>query len=53
MIQATLDTNVLASGFLSRLSIPGQLLLVWTRGMFELVVSEHILEELSRTFAGA
>ncbi len=45
-----LDTNVLASGFTSRAGSAGQLLLLWTYGVFELVLSEHILTELTRTF---
>lgn len=50
MITAVLDTNVLASGFVSHTGAPGQLLLSWTYGMFELVISESILTELERTF---
>lgn len=50
MITAVLDTNVLASGFVSRTGAPGQLLFSWTYGMFELVISEAILTELERTF---
>ena len=49
-MRVVLDTNVLASGVLSRASVPGQLLLAWTSGMFALVVSEPILVELERTF---
>jgi putative PIN family toxin of toxin-antitoxin system len=44
-----LDINVLASGFVSRTSIPGQLLFFWTYGAFALILSEHILSELHRT----
>lgn len=47
MIRAVLDVNVLASGFVSRTGAPGQLLAQWTRGAFELVVSEHILTVLT------
>ena len=52
MVRAVLDTNVLASGatgFLIPESIPGQLLRAWQNDRFELIVSEHILTELSRT----
>jgi len=48
---AVFDTNVLASGFVSQVSIPGRLLLLWTYGDFELFISEHILSELEHTFA--
>jgi putative PIN family toxin of toxin-antitoxin system len=51
VIRAVLDTNVLASGFASDRGTPGQLLLAWTYGGFELIVSTHILTELTRTFA--
>ena len=50
MSSAVFDTNVLASGFVNQLGIPGQILLLWTYGAFELVVSEHILTELEHTF---
>ncbi len=46
---AVLDTNVLASGFASRASVSGQLLHYWTYAAFDLVLSEHILNELHRT----
>lgn len=50
VIKAVFDINVLASGFLSKESTPGRLLLAWMEGAFELVTSESILEELLRTF---
>jgi uncharacterized protein len=50
MSTAVFDTNVLASGFVSRAGIPGQLMLIWTYGLFELVLSEHIIDELGQTF---
>ncbi len=49
MSKVVLDTNVLASGFVSRASTPGQLLYLWTHGVFELVLSEPMLTELART----
>ena len=54
MIVVVLDTNVLASGVLGfdrTNSVPGMLLRRWRAGTFTLVVSEHILAELVRTFA--
>ena len=54
MITAVLDTNVLASGIVGYRnpgSVPGQLLRAWRQSRFELIVSEPILTELSRTLA--
>jgi putative PIN family toxin of toxin-antitoxin system len=50
VIRATLDVNVLASGFPATAGIPAQLIDRWTDLAYELVVSEHILEGLSRTW---
>ena len=53
MIVAVLDTNVLASGFISEDkldSTPGELVRRWRAKSFTLVVSEHILAELNDTF---
>lgn len=49
MIRVTLDTNALASGALERPGTLAQILHHWRRGVLELVVSNHILEELDRT----
>jgi putative PIN family toxin of toxin-antitoxin system len=51
MIAVVLDTNVLATGFLSRETPPGQLIDAWQTGLFHLVTSEHIITELTRTLA--
>ena len=54
MIKAVLDTNALASGFRgvrNPISTPGQIIQAWKTGRFELMVSEHVLDELRRTFA--
>jgi uncharacterized protein len=49
---AVLDTNVLASALRGyRRSYPGILLRAWRDGFYELVLSEHILDELGRTLA--
>lgn len=45
-----LDTNVLAAGFVHPGQPPGQLLALWLAGRYSLVLSEHILTELARTF---
>ena len=50
MIRAVLDANVLAPGFLSKTSGAAQLLKLWRRQAFDLVVSEHLLTELARTY---
>ena len=46
MISAVLDTNILASGALRPSSIPGQILKEWRDGKFELIISQHIINEL-------
>jgi uncharacterized protein len=49
VIRATLDTNVLASGFTYETSIPGRILEHWRLGQFDLVFSDTIIQELRRT----
>src|SRR5258708_3237675 len=51
MVIAVLDTNVLATGFVTHETPPRQLMRAWRVGMFHLVISEHILTELTRTLA--
>jgi len=50
MIIVVLDANVLAPGFLGTTSISARLIEAWRLQRFDLVVSEHLLAELSRTF---
>ena len=50
MTRIVLDTNVLASGFSSDASTARTLLDRWQDEEYELVVSEHLLAELARTF---
>ena len=50
MISAVWDTNVLASGTVSALNAPGQILNAWRSGPFMLVTSEHIINELEYVF---
>lgn len=50
-MRAVLDANVLVSGLLSREGAPALLIGRWLAGSYELVVSEHLLEELERTLA--
>lgn len=49
MISAVLDTNILASGTVTAATPPGQILERWLDRQFELVISEHIIDELERT----
>jgi putative PIN family toxin of toxin-antitoxin system len=51
MIAAILDTNVLATGLVSRETSPSLLMNAWRAGLFHLIISEHILTELTRTLA--
>lgn len=50
MISAVLDTNVLASGTVSAVNAPGQILDAWHARKFELVTSTHIISELLQVF---
>lgn len=50
MIRATLDVNVLASGFPAPEGVPAELIDRWTDLAYELVISEHILEGVIRTW---
>ena len=49
MNRVVLDTMVLASGLTSQAGASGWLLDRWHAGVFELIVSEHLLAELNRT----
>jgi putative PIN family toxin of toxin-antitoxin system len=48
--RVVLDTNVLASGFATDASTTKSLIDRWQSGEFVLVISEHLLAELARTF---
>lgn len=50
MIRATLDVNVLVSGFPASSGSPAELLERWLRREFELILSEHILIEASEAW---
>ena len=50
MIAAVVDTNVLASGFTIQGGASDLLLRAWLAGAWDLIVSDHILAELERTF---
>ena len=49
-MRVVLDTNVLVSALLFRGGPPARLLAAWRLGAFELLVSEYLIEELSRTW---
>jgi putative PIN family toxin of toxin-antitoxin system len=50
MTVVVLDTNVLAPGFVGTTSVAVRLIDRWRAGGYELVVSEHLLGELARTY---
>ena len=50
MISAVLDTNILASGAVTATNSPGQILDAWRDGLYSLVISEDIMDELKRVF---
>lgn len=45
-MRVVLDTNVLVSGFTATTPILQSIMQAWREGIFELVVSEHILREM-------
>lgn len=50
-MRAVVDPNVLISALLSRDGTPARVLRAWLDGAFELVVSNHLLDELDRALA--
>lgn len=50
-MRVVLDTNVLVSALLFRGGPPARLLAAWRLGAFELLMSDYLIEELSRTMA--
>jgi len=48
-LRVVLDTNVLVSGIAYPASTPGKILSAWRRGAVTVVLSHHIIEELSRS----
>jgi putative PIN family toxin of toxin-antitoxin system len=50
VIRVLLDTNVLAPGFVGQGSASTRLIDLWRDGAYDLVVSDHLLQELARTF---
>jgi uncharacterized protein len=50
-VRIVLDANVLVAALLSPSGTPATLIVRWLAGDYELVVSEHLLEELGRVLA--
>ena len=50
-MRAVLDPNILIPALLSRVGAPAEVLTRWLEGGFELVVSELLLDELTRALA--
>ncbi len=50
MILATLDVNVLVSGFPASRGVPAELIARWLRRTYVLVVSDHILAEAAEAW---
>jgi uncharacterized protein len=50
-MRLVLDTNVLVSGLLFPGGPPSQLVRAWRAGAFELVISDFVIDELTRTWA--
>ena len=50
-MRVVLDTNVLVSGLLYPGGPPSRLVAAWRAGAFEMLLSEFLIEELSRTLA--
>jgi putative PIN family toxin of toxin-antitoxin system len=50
-VRAVLDPNVLVSAVISPAGPPGSILLAWSLGQFELVISRKLLDELADVLA--
>jgi len=50
LIRVTLDTNVLGPGLIGETGAAARLTRLWSDGAFVLVVSDHILAELERSY---
>jgi len=48
LLKAAIDTNIVISGMISPNSIPCQLLELWSKGIFEWVLTEDIFEEINQ-----
>lgn len=50
MIRTVFDANILVSGFPSTAGTLATLISYWRAGQFQLVISQHILDEVERTW---
>lgn len=50
-MRVVLDVNVLVSGFPASRRVPSRILDAWADGVFDLVVSEHILDGAKRAWS--
>jgi putative PIN family toxin of toxin-antitoxin system len=50
VIHAVLDANVLVSGFPASTNAPALIINRWRAGQFQIAVSQHILDEVERTW---
>lgn len=50
MIRATLDVNVLVSGFTGSSGAPAELIALWLRRQYAVVLSEHILAGVEKVW---
>jgi hypothetical protein len=51
MLKAVLDTNLIVSAAISKQGHPNQILRAWRDGLFELVISLPIIEEMEETLS--
>ena len=50
MLKVVLDTNIIISGTIMDHGIPYQILNIWKKGDFTVIISEPILQEIDRVF---
>ena len=50
-MEIVIDTNVMISGLLSPVGVPGKILDLWDRGGFDIVMSLQMLDELKEVLA--
>lgn len=50
-MRVVLDTNVFVFGLMLPQSLPGRIVAAWRDGEFDLVLSEPMLEEITRVLA--
>ncbi|HCG77385.1 MAG: putative toxin-antitoxin system toxin component, PIN family [bacterium (Candidatus Ratteibacteria) CG_4_10_14_3_um_filter_41_18] len=48
MKRVVLDTNIFVSGLIKKKGSPGEILKAWRKGLFLLIISPEIIEEINR-----